>query len=120
MYAVYVLEDTWRLRATFSTRNSADIFRRSPCRSRAPRQGVPHGGDAEEGGMKSPIPAAKSAEQVPILYQNPFGDGKLFLRVPSQGSPFHSETTRIATLSSRQDSPVWINSVEKLARRCFL
>ena len=26
MYAVYVLEDTWRLRATFSTRDSADIF----------------------------------------------------------------------------------------------
>ncbi len=61
--------------------------------------------------MKSPIPAAESAEQVPILYQNPFGDGKLFLRVPSQGSPFRSETTRIATLSSRQDSPVSIDSV---------
>ncbi len=57
MYAVYVLEDTWRLRATFSTRDWPN-FRRSPCRSRAPRQGVPHGGDAEEGGMKSPIPAA--------------------------------------------------------------
>ena len=70
--------------------------------------------------MKSPIPATESAEQVPILYQNPFGDGKLFLRVPSQGSPFRSETTRIATLSSRQDSPVSIDSVEKLARRCFL
>ena len=28
--------------------------------------------------MKSPIPAAEFAEQVPILYQNPFGDGKLF------------------------------------------
>jgi len=69
--------------------------------------------------MKSPIPAAESAEQVPILYQNPFGDGKLFLRVPSQGSPFRSDT-RIATLSSRQDSPVSIDSVEKLARRCFL
>ena len=26
MYVVYVLEDTWRLRATFSTRDSADIF----------------------------------------------------------------------------------------------
>ena len=26
--------------------------------------------------MKSPIPAAESAEQVPILYQNPFGDGR--------------------------------------------
>ena len=38
--------------------------------------------------MKSPIPAAESAEQVPILYQNPFGDGKLFLRVPSQGFAF--------------------------------
>ncbi len=25
MYAVYVLEDTWRMRATFSTRNAADI-----------------------------------------------------------------------------------------------
>ena len=24
MYAVYVLEDTWRLRATFSTRDAAD------------------------------------------------------------------------------------------------
>ena len=59
--------------------------------------------------MKSPIPAAESAEQVPILYQNPFGDGKLSLRVPSQGSPFRSETTRIATLSSRQDSPVSID-----------
>ena len=43
--------------------------------------------------MKSPIPAAEFTEQVPILYQNPFGDGKLFLRVPSQGSPFRSETT---------------------------
>ena len=68
--------------------------------------------------MKSPIPAAEFAEQVPILYQNPFGDGKLFLRVPSQGSPF--QTTRIATLSSRHDSPVPIDSVEKLARRFFL
>ena len=26
MYAVYVLEDTWRLRATFSTRDAADIL----------------------------------------------------------------------------------------------
>lgn len=26
MYAVYVLEDTWRLRATFSTRGAADIL----------------------------------------------------------------------------------------------
>ena len=25
MYAAYVLEDTWRLRATFSTRDAADI-----------------------------------------------------------------------------------------------
>src|SRR5208337_4512773 len=25
MYAVYVLEDTWRLRGTFSTRDAADI-----------------------------------------------------------------------------------------------
>ena len=25
MYAVYVLEDTWRLRATFSTRDAANI-----------------------------------------------------------------------------------------------
>ena len=25
--------------------------------------------------MKSPIPAAEFAEQVPILYQNPFGGG---------------------------------------------
>ena len=61
--------------------------------------------------MKSPIPAAEFAEQVPILYQNPFGDGKLFLRVPSQGSPFRSETTRIATLSSRQDSST-ANSID--------
>ena len=26
MYAVYVLEDTWRLRATFSTRDAADML----------------------------------------------------------------------------------------------
>ena len=26
MYAVYVLEDTWRLRATFSTRDAAHIL----------------------------------------------------------------------------------------------
>ena len=26
MHAVYVLEDTWRLRATFSTRDAADIY----------------------------------------------------------------------------------------------
>ena len=63
--------------------------------------------------MKNPIPAAEPAEQVPILY-NPFGDGKLFLRVPSQGSPF--QTTRIATLSSRHDSPVPIDSVEELVQ----
>ena len=25
MYAIYVLEDTWRLHATFSTRDAADI-----------------------------------------------------------------------------------------------
>jgi hypothetical protein len=27
MYAVYVFEDEWRLRATFSTREAADILR---------------------------------------------------------------------------------------------
>ena len=26
MYAVYVLEETWHLRATFSTRDAADSF----------------------------------------------------------------------------------------------
>ena len=26
MYAVYVLEDTWRFRATFSTRDAANIL----------------------------------------------------------------------------------------------
>ena len=40
--------------------------RRSPCQSRGAHQGVPHGGDAEEGGMKSLIPAAEFAEQVLI------------------------------------------------------
>ena len=37
--------------------------------------------------MKSQVPAAEFAERVLILYQKPFGDGKLFPRVPSGALP---------------------------------
>ena len=61
--------------------------RRSPCQSRGARQGVPHGGDAEEGGMSGPSPAAEFAEQIFVRRPNSSRDRKLFLRVPSATHP---------------------------------
>ena len=64
MYAVYVLEDTWRLRATFSTRDAANITPLAlSVAASAPRYSAQRR-DVEEGGMRGPSPAAGLAEPI--------------------------------------------------------